>query len=62
MNTIKRWWWIYRCTKLIRNVCGWSKGEARDYAETLYQTYVVEDWADWPPLDALSEDMSYWGD
>jgi hypothetical protein len=62
VNAIKRWWWICRCANLIRSLCGWSRQDARDYAETLYQTYVVEDTDEWTPDDALAEDMTYWGD
>lgn len=39
---------------------------SRDYAESLYKTFVEEDtepklWAD-DPVGAVEEDMSYWGD
>ena len=62
MSRIKHWWWVYRCANLIQKICGWTRTDARDYAETLYETYVLEDSDGWSPADALAEDMSYWGD
>jgi hypothetical protein len=34
----------------------------RDYADSLYQTYVVEDDPNCTPADAVDEDITYWGD
>lgn len=62
MSEVRRRWWIYRCANLTRRWCGWSKGQALEYAKTLYETYVLDDADDWSPADALAEDMSYWGD
>jgi len=60
INPVRRWIWIFRCTRLIKRQCGWTTKLARDYAETLHQSYVEEYDADCSPEDALSEDMSYW--
>lgn len=59
---MKRLWWIFRASRYLQRVSFGSKADCRDYAESLYETYVLGDSDDWSPLDAISEDMSYWGD
>jgi hypothetical protein len=52
--------WITRATAKLQP---YEFENARAYAESLYETYVIEcgDWAD-DPEGAVEEDMSYWGD
>lgn len=53
--------WIAKAAAKLRPYEG---GNSREYAESLYQTYVEEDgdhWAD-DPDGAVAEDMTYWTD
>jgi hypothetical protein len=38
----------------------YMKDASREYAESLYETYVVEDDPEWSPEDAVNEDISCW--
>lgn len=49
--------WVKRAEEKLRPYMG---EQSREYAESLYQTYEMED-GDWEPEDAVDEDMSYWG-
>lgn len=54
--------WVLRCANLVRACTGWKRSLCFEYAESLYQTYRIEDDYPWTPADALDEDRSYWGD
>jgi hypothetical protein len=52
--------WVNEATELLMPYIGEN---AQEYAESLYETYVVElEDPDYSPERAVEEDMSYWGD
>lgn len=36
------------------------RDNSRSYAESLYQTFVIDDGDEWTPEAAVREDMNYW--
>ena len=60
MKHFKRIIWILRAAAYLRRKvnCNWEF--ALHYAESLYETYVVEDDDDCTPTDAVDEDLTYW--
>ena len=51
--------WINRATELLTPD---MPNNAREYAESLYQTYVLDYGQEWTPEAAVREDKTYWGD
>lgn len=51
--------WVDAAAKILFPYEG---DNSRAYAESLYQTFVLDDARDWTPADAVREDMSYWGE
>jgi hypothetical protein len=57
---MKRFWWILRAYLYMNKRAGWARW---DICSGLYESYVLN----WPgceptPADAVSEEMSYWGE
>lgn len=60
---LRRLWWIYRCTVLVHRFVGtWSWRVCWEYADSLHETYVIDDDESWTPRGAFDEDLTYWGD
>lgn len=57
---MKRLIWLVKAYIYMHSQVGWARW---DYVSSLYETFVVEDSeSNWTPEDAVSEDLSYWGD
>ncbi len=55
--------WIEAATEHLRPYMpACTQASIRDYADSLYQNYVVEDDPDCTPAAAVEEDITYWGD
>jgi hypothetical protein len=57
---MKRLWWILRAYLYMNKHAGWARW---DICSGLYETYVLN-WSgcEPTPADAVSEEMSYWGE
>ena len=60
MKHFKRIIWILRAAMYLRRKVDIEWAYALYYAESLYETYVVQDDDECTPQDAVGEDMSYW--
>lgn len=49
--------WIDAAAEILRP---YMSSQCVDYAESLYQNFVVEDGDHWTPAAAVKEDMNYW--
>lgn len=62
LDKTKEAWIDEAAERLKPYMAAGTPASIRDYADSLYQTYVVEDDPDCTPAAAVDEDITYWGD